>query len=371
MPIGGAWDGEHPFYLIHLIHQWLDFRLDELRACAEATDVRLSIDEDDAAAVRQGAEGVLLRAGLDDEASVTRLAARTVLVRNYYEVWASGNSWEELEENIRRVPGAHSAPYLAEGTTFRVRVATFGHKYSPEEQKAFVDKLGPLLPWKGKVKMQRPDHTFCVVVDVPQQQQPAADAARKAPPEKVPIGGASGHRPTQLAGVAAGPPAKYYFGRLVAEGQRSLVGTLDLKKVRRLQRAEAWRWRVGNGGSVACAIPPNWRRLSCPTDACRRAVRCLGAVPHHASPIAAQLHWHDEPRRGAISADGQPCACALRPLRLRSVLRHRRRARNARSALRAAPPHAPPPPARAATRLSCGPCEVTPPRGALWRSDYW
>eukprot|EP00966_Prymnesium_polylepis_P157275 3634890-Prymnesium_polylepis.1 len=152
------WDGEHPFYLCHLIHQWLDFRLGEMCACAEAADVRLSIDEQEAQALRQGGEGVLLRVGLDGDASVERLASRTVLARSYYQVWASGDSWEELEESIRRVPPEHSAPYIAEGTTFRVRVATFGHKYSPDEQKAVVERLGPLMAWKGRVRMKDPDH---------------------------------------------------------------------------------------------------------------------------------------------------------------------------------------------------------------------
>ena len=33
-----------------------------------------------------------------------------------------------------------------------------------------------------------------------------------------------------VAGSASAATTKYYFGRLVAEGQRSLVGSLDLKK---------------------------------------------------------------------------------------------------------------------------------------------
>lgn len=147
------WDEEHPFYLCHLIHQWLDFRLAEIRACAEATDVDLSIDEEYVESLRQGAEGVLLRVGLQDEASVVRLASRTVLVRSFYEIWASGCTWEELEQSIRSVPHARIETYLAEGTTFRVRVASFGHKYTPEEQRTMVNSLGPLLPWKGKVSV--------------------------------------------------------------------------------------------------------------------------------------------------------------------------------------------------------------------------
>ncbi|KAL1496130.1 hypothetical protein AB1Y20_014751 [Prymnesium parvum] len=224
-PVAPFW-GDGPFYLCHLIHSWLNFRLAELRACADVAGVNLSIDEEEAFELRRGAEGVLLRIALDDEAAVARLTARTVLVRSVYEIWATGGSWEELEASIKRVPLAHCVPFLAEGTTFRVRVASFGHKYTPEEQTAMINKLGPLLPWKGKVKLQHPDHTFFIIVDVPQQQ---ADGP-PPPPHAAADHSIAGHKPAPLAGVAAGPPTKFYFGRLVGEGQRSLVGALDLKK---------------------------------------------------------------------------------------------------------------------------------------------
>ena len=212
---------DHPYFMCQLVHQWLDFRVAELEAAAHAAGVRLSISPEDVAALRGGSEGVLLRIGVDDEASVVRLASRAVLCKTFFEVWASGDTWEELEESIKQVPSAQSDRYLAAGTTFRVRVVRFGLKCSPAEQKDIINKLAPLLPWRGKVQLSHPDHTFCVVMDVPQEQ-----VSRKAD------GQADGMRtqPLPLTGHAAGPPGRYYFGRLVAEGQRGLVGTLDLKK---------------------------------------------------------------------------------------------------------------------------------------------
>ena len=40
----------YPYYLCHMVHQWLEFRLAELRACAEAVDVPLEIAAADEAA---------------------------------------------------------------------------------------------------------------------------------------------------------------------------------------------------------------------------------------------------------------------------------------------------------------------------------
>ena len=221
---------EYPFYLCQLVHQWLDFRIGEMRAAAAATGVQLSISDDEVAALRSGSEGVLLRIKMDDEESLVRLASRTVLGRSFFEVWASGDTWEELEESIKQVPTAQSEPYLAPGSTFRVRVVSFGRKYSPDESKVIINKLAPLLPWQGKVQLNHPHHTFCVVVDVPQKQ------VNHKPTEGAKEAGRKGHeqggreQAAPLTGHAAGPPGKYYFGRLVAEGQRGLVGKLDLKK---------------------------------------------------------------------------------------------------------------------------------------------
>ena len=72
-------DGGCPV-LCHFAHRWLDFRVAELRAVAEATGVRLSIDEADVAAVQQA---VFLPLRVPDEPSVHRLAGRAVLVKRF------------------------------------------------------------------------------------------------------------------------------------------------------------------------------------------------------------------------------------------------------------------------------------------------
>ena len=57
-----------------------------------------------------------------DDASVARLAARTVMVRRFVDLWASGDSWESLAAAVRALSPEVYGEYLAEGTTFKVRV---------------------------------------------------------------------------------------------------------------------------------------------------------------------------------------------------------------------------------------------------------
>jgi len=111
-----AADGDKP-YIVQLAQAWVAFRVHELRAAAEAAGVRLQIDDE--SALRP--DGMLLPIRVPDEASVVRLAARAVLAKGFVEVWASGDSWDELAEELLRYPRDAAAPYLAEGTPTRER----------------------------------------------------------------------------------------------------------------------------------------------------------------------------------------------------------------------------------------------------------
>ena len=194
---------------------WRAFRLPELRAAAEAAGVQLRIDEDEEARFEARDDSWLLPVRLagDDSshAAAQRLGARTVLAKSLVDVWASGSTWEELAASLQGYDQAAAAPYLAPGTTFCVRITTVGHKLSEAEKRAYIEKLGPLLPWKGKVRLKQPEHAFALLID-------------SAPPPPG-AGGADG-------GDSGAPPSsrRYYFGRVVCEGQRELVGKYDLKR---------------------------------------------------------------------------------------------------------------------------------------------
>ena len=184
-------------YLCHLIsNTWFNFRIPELRAVAAFTGVPLAIDSEDEAAFHE--ESVFLQVRVPDDESVARLAARTVMVRRFVEVWATGDSWETLSANLQALPPERHAAHLAEGTTFRVRVEAFGRAFTEPEKVEQINRLGTLLPFKGKVHLRSPQHSFVLLYDVAKTE---------------------GARPPRL-----------YFGREVALGQRELPGRYDLKR---------------------------------------------------------------------------------------------------------------------------------------------
>ena len=186
-----------PYLCQLIVNTWHNFRIAELRAAASVAGVALAIEPEEEAAVHE--ETVFLRVHAADDASVERIAARTVLARRFVELWASGDSWDALAEALRSMPREQCAPYLAEGTTFKVRVEAFGRSLSEAEKIEQIKRLEPLLPWRGKVRLKDPQHTFVLLYD----------------------GARGGH----------GPKAeRLYFGRVVASGQRELPGKYDLKK---------------------------------------------------------------------------------------------------------------------------------------------
>ena len=65
---------------------------------------------------------LVLQVRVADDASVARLAARTVMVRRFVDLWASGDSWDTLAAAVRALSPEVYGEYLAEGTTFKVRV---------------------------------------------------------------------------------------------------------------------------------------------------------------------------------------------------------------------------------------------------------
>ena len=125
---------------------WIGFRMAELRASAEAAGVALAVDAASEAMLEGSADSVLLRVRLQDEASALRLAERSVLAKSFVDVWATANTWDELKASILAYPRDAAAPYLAEGTTFKVVVTSFGKKLTDAERMEHIRGLEPLLP---------------------------------------------------------------------------------------------------------------------------------------------------------------------------------------------------------------------------------
>jgi len=149
--------GQGDAFLCHFVHGWLDFRAAELQAAAEAQGVALTASDADVATLSEGAGGVFLPVRCaEGAAGIARVAQRTVLVKRFVDVWASGATFAELEERLRAYPAASSAPYLAAGSTFKLLVEGFGHGLSDSERLGLINAVGRCLSSHGRCSHSYP-----------------------------------------------------------------------------------------------------------------------------------------------------------------------------------------------------------------------
>mmetsp|Transcript_38780 Transcript_38780/g.117144 ORF Transcript_38780/g.117144 Transcript_38780/m.117144 type:complete len:254 (+) Transcript_38780:19-780(+) len=170
-------------HLCHFVHEWLDFRVPELLAAAEAVGVDVSATDADIDELSAGAGGVYLPVSCSSgSAGLARVAARAVLVKRFVEVWASGASIAELEGRLRACPAEVYAPYLREGSSFKVVVDGYGGSASEPDRLELITRLAKLLSPRGKVRLKSPDYTLVLLVDFvgPAAGGTAGDAAAGA-----------------------------------------------------------------------------------------------------------------------------------------------------------------------------------------------
>ena len=123
-----------------------------------------------------------------------RYVKDSTIERYLIEVQSSPNASAANQQSALS-PDVYSS-YLAAGTTFKVCVEAFGRAFSEAEKMEQIDRLGQLLPFRGKVRLKAPQHTFVLLCDQ----------------------------------STDGRPPRLYFGREVASGQRDLPGAYDLKR---------------------------------------------------------------------------------------------------------------------------------------------
>ena len=207
-------------YIVHFVHSWLDFRLPELKAVAEMENVPLRVQPSHEATLSQGV--VLPLRSPAEEEGMARLAARAVLVKHILEEWGSGDSWGELASSLTSYPSERAAPFLQAGSTYRIRVQTFGLTCPEQQQLEFIRALAPLLEWRGKVRLKDPEHRFVLVIEPLQPSLDIAVAPRPPPPSHGASGASAAAPATDAAGssaqgaVVAGEPTvpcRFRFGR--------------------------------------------------------------------------------------------------------------------------------------------------------------
>lgn len=153
-------------FLCHFVREWVDFRVAELHAAAEAAGVSISTAVADLAAFSGGAGGVYLPlVCAEGAAGIARLAQRTVLVKRFVDVWGSGSSLSELQQQLRLRACDRWAPHLAEGVSFKVVVDTFGQHLSEPARVELIHAIGECVPFRGRVRLNAPEETFVLLMD--------------------------------------------------------------------------------------------------------------------------------------------------------------------------------------------------------------
>ncbi|KAG1669595.1 hypothetical protein FOA52_006368 [Chlamydomonas sp. UWO 241] len=189
------------WYLVYFVHRLLDFRLPDVEAVASSVGVPVG-----RVAWRQPFGDEFMSPcwyiRLPSDAVVQQVAERSMLTRGFMEVWGEGSTWEELTTSIEACPAAIKAPWLAnDKLAFKVHVESYGCKIPEAEKVAMIRKLA-FIPFMGPVSLKAPDVVFWLIVC----------------------------KPSENLGIADSVPDRLYFGRQVAQSDRSRIGQYTLSQ---------------------------------------------------------------------------------------------------------------------------------------------
>uniref|UniRef100_A0A8C6VI21 tRNA (guanine(10)-N(2))-methyltransferase n=1 Tax=Naja naja TaxID=35670 RepID=A0A8C6VI21_NAJNA len=181
-------------YLLLLAQQNVEFRLPEIQSLLSLCDGRFSSSQE----LRLKSPFWIL--DLPSEEIARRLMKRTVCAKSIFELWGHGKSVEELHSSLKNYPVEKMAPYLQSNFTYKIIVHAFNKTLTQPEKIQRIDSL-QFLPFKGRVDLNNPDHTFWFLED---------------------------HG--IYLGNSTEQPISLYFGRWIANGQRELIESYSVKK---------------------------------------------------------------------------------------------------------------------------------------------
>ncbi|KAI9010109.1 S-adenosyl-L-methionine-dependent methyltransferase [Hyaloraphidium curvatum] len=155
--------GRIPFLLQYPnVHR--DFWLPEFQSIAEAEGVELA-EEDVAEWKNAPPDAVFVKIHLSSREEAIRLTRRSVLVKLVVELWAEGDSYDELhavlKARIAADPGL-LVPYMER--SFRFNILAFGATLSMEQQRERVESLS-YLGFRGPIDLRNAESTFVVAED--------------------------------------------------------------------------------------------------------------------------------------------------------------------------------------------------------------
>ncbi|XP_042905973.1 tRNA (guanine(10)-N(2))-methyltransferase homolog [Parasteatoda tepidariorum] len=180
-------------FLLWYAHDLENFRLAELYAIMKSFNIKHEWIEE------PSINDPFLLVNFSSKEDVLKIMSRTVLIRSAYELWAKSKTLNELHTNLKSIPKSFIAPYCDKNVSFKISVESFGKKMSKDYKVLRIDEL-EFLELEGPIKLNNPDHSFLFMEY---------------------YGTDRNHAPEL--------PYRLFFGRWIADGQRSVSQKINLK----------------------------------------------------------------------------------------------------------------------------------------------
>lgn len=254
--------------LIQFIDEWADFRYAELRALCKLYSISYSVldgstwlpgakegssvadgkmestetggakrsREDDTRFDEVDKSSLFLHVEMDaDEATIRQAFARSVLIRNVYELWAHSSCYTDLVKRLQHVYDGGSPlihDYLSADLSWSIEIETIGKRITFNLQSLYREKL-KFIAFKGKVRINNPDIPIHVVLDFSKYTNSYREMLSEERNSTVFLGGKelaqdvsgdSDMKPIDINNIPV------YAGRLIARGDmREVLKKFDLK----------------------------------------------------------------------------------------------------------------------------------------------
>ncbi|KAI8380188.1 S-adenosyl-L-methionine-dependent methyltransferase [Blakeslea trispora] len=182
-----------PTFLVQFAQFHDEFRLPELLSLAKLEHVHLTYDPND-----YKLNNPFLKVHIDSVESAQKLVKRAILIKNIFELWGEGETYEQAHHQVKKDTADRWMDYNT--CSFRFVVSAFGSTITYKQQIDIINSFS-YLGFEGPIDMKNPDVQFHVLADY-------------------------GFDNTK----AAADPTFIYMGRLIASGSRDLVNRYNLKK---------------------------------------------------------------------------------------------------------------------------------------------
>ncbi|XP_033126865.1 tRNA (guanine(10)-N2)-methyltransferase homolog [Anneissia japonica] len=182
-------------YMFLFAQDHVEFRVPELQSLVAIHGIKMELVEN------YDNKSPFLVVRLPSDESALLIMGRCILTKSVIELWARGNSRQEVYSKLREYPKDRSSLFSGEDQSFCLRVHTFGKTHTGEKKISIIQEVLQHLDFKGRANLSNPDNLFFLYEDY-------GINPNSAPEE----------------------PYNVYFGRWITDGQRKLADKYSVKK---------------------------------------------------------------------------------------------------------------------------------------------